>query len=159
MNSTINLDTQRHTSEALDEDRLEMLTRLLRIIIPPDSGQTLPSAAEIDFLSYVTRESLFSFIDEGLGQISKESNSLFRQPFNQLADHEQLQLVKALKRAPLQFFNRLVAEVITCYYLDHDVRRAHGLRTEPPFPSGTFVTQLDFTLLETVHNRGPIYRD
>ena len=159
MNSKISLDTQRHNSEALDKDRLEMLTRLLGIIIPPDSGQALPSAAEIDFLSYVTRESLFPFIDKGLHQIREESTAVFGQPFNQLTDHEQLQLVKALKRASLQFFNRLVAEVITCYYLDHDVRRAHGLRTEPPFPSGTFGTQLDFTLLETVHRRGPIYRD
>ena len=159
MNSKISLDTRRHTSEALDKDRLAMLTRLLGIIIPPGSDQALPSATEIDFLSYVTRESLFPFIDKGLDQIREESTAVFGQPFNQLADHEQLQLIKALKRVPLQFFNRLVAEAITCYYLDHDVRRAHGLRTEPPFPSGTFVTQLDFTLLETVHRRGPIYRD
>lgn len=159
MNSKASLDTRRHTSETLDEEQLAMLTCLLEIIIPPDLDQSLPSAAEIDFLRYVTRERLFPFIDKGLDQIRDESTTVFGQSFNQLADHEQLQLVKALKRAPLQFFNRLVTEVITCYYLDYDVRRAHSLRTEPPFPSGTFVTQLDFTLLETVHRRGPIYRN
>ena len=48
--------------------------------------------------------------------------------------------------------------VASCYYRDARVLRSLGRSAEPPFPNGFQVEEGDFSLLDPVRARGPIWR-
>ncbi|MCR9121088.1 MAG: hypothetical protein NXH91_02320 [Phyllobacteriaceae bacterium] len=49
--------------------------------------------------------------------------------------------------------------VARCYYRDARVLASLGVEPRPPFPEGYTVEQGDWSLLDPVRARGPIYRD
>lgn len=49
--------------------------------------------------------------------------------------------------------------VLQCYYRDERVIRSLGLEPGPPFPKGHTVQQGDWSLLDAVRNRPPMWRD
>jgi hypothetical protein len=49
--------------------------------------------------------------------------------------------------------------VLQCYYRDDRVLMSLGLKPEPPFPRGNTVEPGDWSLLEAVRNRPPMWRD
>jgi hypothetical protein len=52
----------------------------------------------------------------------------------------------------------LVRVVLLCYYRDDRVMRSLGQEPRPPFPKGHVVEQGDWSLLDPVRARPPIYR-
>jgi hypothetical protein len=53
----------------------------------------------------------------------------------------------------------LVRVVLQCYYRDDRVIRSLGLEPGAPFPKGHTVEQGDWSLLDAVRNRPPMWRD
>jgi hypothetical protein len=49
--------------------------------------------------------------------------------------------------------------VLQCYYRDDRVLRALGLQAVPPFPKGRTLEQGDWSLLNAVRGRPPMWRD
>ncbi|HXF52787.1 MAG TPA: hypothetical protein VNK52_01565 [Hyphomicrobiaceae bacterium] len=49
--------------------------------------------------------------------------------------------------------------VLQCYYRDDRVLKSLGLEPGPPFPKGRTAEQGDWSLLEAVRNRPPMWRD
>jgi len=49
--------------------------------------------------------------------------------------------------------------VLQCYYRDDRVLRSLGLEPRAPFPKGHSVEQGDWSLLDAVRNRPPMWRD
>src|SRR6202035_477253 len=52
----------------------------------------------------------------------------------------------------------LVRVVLLCYYRDDRVMRSLGQEPRPPFPKGHLVEQGDWSLLDPVRARPPMYR-
>jgi len=52
----------------------------------------------------------------------------------------------------------LVAVVTRCYYRDDRVMASLGMEVRPPYPHGFSVPQGDWSLLDPVRARGPIWR-
>jgi hypothetical protein len=52
----------------------------------------------------------------------------------------------------------LVRVVLLCYYRDDRVMRSLGQEPRPPFPEGHVVEQGDWSLLDPVRKRSPMYR-
>ena len=52
----------------------------------------------------------------------------------------------------------LVAVTVRCYYRDDRVMRSIGMELRPPYPKGFEIEQGDWSLLEPVRQRGPIWR-
>ncbi len=52
----------------------------------------------------------------------------------------------------------LVRVVLLCYYRDDRVMLSLGFEPRPPFPKGHVVEQGDWSLLDPVRKRSPIYR-
>jgi hypothetical protein len=52
----------------------------------------------------------------------------------------------------------LVAVTTRCYYRDDRVMRSIGMELRPPYPKGFDVQQGDWSLLDPVRQRGPIWR-
>ncbi|MFM7420573.1 MAG: hypothetical protein ACKO54_12905, partial [Alphaproteobacteria bacterium] len=59
-------------------------------------------------------------------------------------------------RAEVLALSRVVA---AAYYRDDRVMLAHGREPRPPFPKGHAIVQGDWTLLDVVEQRNPIWRD
>ena len=57
--------------------------------------------------------------------------------------------------APLFSLNRVV---LLCYYRDDRVMRSLGQEPRPPFPKGHVVEQGDWSLLDPVRQRAPMWR-
>lgn len=56
------------------------------------------------------------------------------------------------------FFYRFIRVLLEAYYQDPRVQQAHGRRPGPPFPEGYDVPQGDWSLLEPVRSKPPMYR-
>ena len=52
----------------------------------------------------------------------------------------------------------LIRVVLLCYYRDDRVMRSLGLEPRPPFPKGHVVEQGDWSLLDPVRARPPMWR-
>jgi hypothetical protein len=52
----------------------------------------------------------------------------------------------------------LVRVVLLCYYRDDRVMRSLGQEARPPFPRGHVVEQGDWSLLDPVRARPPMFR-
>lgn len=49
--------------------------------------------------------------------------------------------------------------ILQCYYRDDRVLRSLGIEPRPPFPKGHVIEQGDWSLLDAVRNRKPLWRD
>jgi hypothetical protein len=47
---------------------------------------------------------------------------------------------------------------VQCYYRDDRVMRSLGMEVRPPFPQGFEVERGDWSLLDPVRSRPPLYR-
>ena len=53
----------------------------------------------------------------------------------------------------------VISVVAQCYYRDERVMTALGMAPRPPFPDGHELPEGDWTLLDPVRSRGPLYRE
>jgi len=146
-------------SENLNEELGRTLIALLNLIIPPSEDGKMPSAADVGFFAYMHSENIVPWIREGLLSIVEESYTKYGQEFSVLSASEQTQLIDRLRRILSRFFSRLTTQVMQCYYQHDHVLEAIGLGARPPFPQGYRVEEGDLTLLESVYERGKLYRD
>jgi len=146
-------------SKTWDKEQNKTLTTLLSLIIPANEDYKMPSANDVEFYSYMENINIESFIQEVLITIIDESHNNYSREFSTLSTDEQLQLVNVLKRKHLRLFTSLTNHVFQCYYQNNNVLEAIGVEPRPPFPKGYFVKEGELLLLESVYNRGKIYRD
>lgn len=140
-----------------EDDRLG-LDALLDVLLPPIAEGTKPSGAEVDFLAYAEREGLSAELWSGIRRFLQEFGVKDGVPFMRLALLERAALVKIWERKQAAFFRNFIKHVMHCYYQDARVLRAIGVEPRPPFPDGYAVPDGDLTLLESVFERGRVYR-
>lgn len=131
----------------------QLLAVLLDILIPPSVDGRFPSAANVGL--FPTPE---PWLSQGLHDIEASAQEHLQSPFLLLTREQQEDLVDKLRRKMVRFFSDLGKRVVQGYYQDERVVIAMGGEARPPFPIGYFVTDGDLTFLETVYERGPIYR-
>jgi len=69
-----------------------------------------------------------------------------------------LALVARLRRERPLLVNTVSNVIARCYYRDDRVMRAIGLEPRPPYPQGFAVEEGDWSLLEPVRRRAPMWR-
>jgi len=154
----MSVDNQ-HISNTLDKEQNKTLKTVLNLIIPANEDYKMPSANDVGFYSYMENINSESFIQEALITIIDESHNNYSREFSSLSADEQFQLVNVLKRKHNRLFINLTNHVFQCYYQNDNVLEAIGVEARPPFPNGYFVKEGELLLLESVYNRGKIYRD
>ncbi len=142
-------DLTPNTSEYFSAVKREVMRLVAGAIIPADPARDMPGADDPaildDILASAGRDAddLARALDilgaEG-AQITDASLARFRD------DHPALAGVLSL----------VIAQ---CYYRDDRVLVAIGMEPRAPFPKGYEVAQGDWSLLDPVRARGPIYRD
>ena len=66
--------------------------------------------------------------------------------------------IKRLRQAHAAAFSAVIRAVAICYYRDDRVLTALGMEGRPPFPQGYAMAEGDWSLLEPVRRRVPIWR-
>lgn len=132
------------------------LRALAGMMIPPSTTYDVPGADDA---------LIFADIVASLERDTEDARSALKQlaalgggAFADLAPARRAGVAAAFKEAggaPLSALNRVV---LLCYYRDDRVMRSLGQEPRSPFPRGHDVEQGDWSLLDPVRKRTPIWR-
>lgn len=148
------------TDHPLNEDQKNTLDTLLKLVIPASEDGQMPSAAEVGFLEYIvgSEPDFLPHLKQCLDAIVEAAVPAYDKPFSEIDEREQETLVNKLRSSQGYLFNLFTNLVLSCYYQHDRVMVGIGLEPRPPFPKGYQVEGGDLSLLETVRQRGEIWR-
>jgi len=144
------------TYGTLTEAEARDLRLLAGIMIPASSAHGVPGANDelifADILQSLERDTADARI------ALKHLAGLAGSAFADLVPERRTEVAMRFKQeggAPLFSLNRVV---LLCYYRDDRVMRALGQEPRSPFPKGHVVEQGDWSLLDPVKKRPPMWR-
>jgi hypothetical protein len=142
--------------ENLSAGQVRDLRALAGMIIPPSETYAVPGADDElifnDILRSLERDR--SAIGQALAQLATLSGGAFAE----LEPQRRAAVAASFREAGGAPLAALVRVVLLCYYRDDRVMRALGQEPRPPFPRGHVVEQGDWSLLDPVRARPPMYR-
>ena len=140
----------------LTADEVRALRALAGTIIPASAAYGVPGADDevifTDILKSLERDR--DDVCRALAHLARLSGGAFAD-LAPARRAEVAAMFKAEGGAPL---TALVRVVLLCYYRDDRVMHSLGLEPRPPFPKGHVVEQGDWSLLDPVRARPPIWR-
>ena len=123
-----------------------VLQTLAGMIIPPSCAYQVPGADDDKIFADVLSTARAS-------ESEVRTALAFAQSIEQPLESAAAQLQGSPQMVPL------VAIVMQCYYRDDRVMESLDMEARPPFPKGYEVPQGDWSILESVQQRGKIWRD
>jgi len=143
-------------SPDLTAEQIRDLRALAGIIIPASSAYGVPGADDElifgDILRSLERDR--SDISSALAHLATLAGGAFAD----LEPQRRLEVAAVFREAGGAPLAALVRVVLLCYYRDDRVMRSLGQEPRPPFPKGHVVEQGDWSLLDPVRARKPMYR-
>lgn len=128
-----------------EQDRLR---EIVAMIIPASSEFDVPGADDPAIFAEILVEA----------QTAVQETRAAIAVVDALGDLDAAALGAALQKTAPQAAEHLQVVSTQCYYRDPRVLEAIGVEPRPPFPKGHLVEQGDFSLLDPVRARGPIWR-
>ena len=140
----------------LSAEQVRDLRALAGIIIPPSAEYSIPGADDDKIFADILRslERDHDDVCRALAHLAVLAGGAFAD-LNQAGRTEVAARFQQAGGAPLA---ALVRVVLLCYYRDDGVMRSLGQEPRPPFPKGHVVEQGDWSLLDPVRARPPMYR-
>jgi len=144
-----------HNLELTAEQVLD-LRLLAGTIIPPSAAYDVPGADDERIFSDILRsiERDREDVCQALAHLAYIADGAFAD----LGPERRLKVVQAFRESGGAPLAALVRVVLLCYYRDDRVMRSLGQEPRPPFPQGHVVEQGDWSLLDPVRGRPPMYR-
>jgi hypothetical protein len=140
----------------LTAEQVRDLRALAGTIIPPSAEYGVPGADDDkifgDVLGSLERDR--DNICCALAQLATLSGGAF----SELAPQRRTEVAAKFREVGGAPLAALVRVVLLCYYRDDRVMRSLGQEPRPPFPKGHVVEQGDWSLLDPVRARPPMYR-
>jgi hypothetical protein len=134
----------------------EDLRAIAAEIIPANAEFGVPgaddAAIQADILATLGRDA--EAVREALDRLSH----LAQGPFAGLDQARRRQVATALRANGGPALATLVRVVLQCYYRDDRVVRSLGLEPRPPYPKGHVLEDGDWSLLDPVRARPPLWR-
>lgn len=142
---------------ALGEAQTRSLRCVVGLMIPASAAHGVPGADDerifADILASLGRET------EAVRKALEEIDALADGDFAAKPRGEQIAVLERFRAHPSSRLTVLVNATVRCYYRDDRVMVSLGMEPRPPFPKGFEVPQGDWSLLEPVRARGPIWRE
>ncbi|HET6307176.1 MAG TPA: hypothetical protein VFG12_08320 [Rhodopila sp.] len=142
---------------SLSPAEIQDLRCIADIMIPPSEIHAVPGAGDpailADIIASLGRD--FDAVRQALSLLATLSGGAFAD----LDTTSRTTVATAFQTqggAPLAALNRTILQ---CYYRDDRVVRSLGLEPRPPFPKGHSLEQGDWSLLDPVRTRPPMWRD
>jgi hypothetical protein len=143
-------------SDELTAEQARDLRALAGAIIPPSAAYGVPGADDEkifnDILKSLERDR--DDICRALAQLTTLADGAFAD----LGPERRTAVAATFREAGGAALAALVRVVLLCYYRDDRVMRSLGQEPRPPFPKGHVVEQGDWSLLDPVRARPPMYR-
>jgi len=140
----------------LTAEQIRDFRALAGIIIPPSATYGVPGADDErifgDILNSLERDR--DDISRALAHLVRLAGGAFAE----LDPARRAEIASTFREAGGAPLAALVRVVLLCYYRDDRVMRSLGLEPRPPFPKGHVVEQGDWSLLDPVRKRAPMYR-
>ena len=140
----------------LDPEQVRDLRALAAAIIPPGPAYGVPGADDElifgDILKSLERD--HDDICRALAHLA----TLVGGAFADLGAERRNEVTAAFRESGGAPLTALVRVVLLCYYRDDRVMRSLGQEPRAPFPKGHIVEQGDWSLLDPVRARAPMYR-
>jgi len=140
----------------LTAEQIRDFRALAGIIIPPSATYGVPGADDErifgDILNSLERDR--DDIRRALAHLVRLAGGAFAE----LDPARRAEIASTFREAGGAPLAALVRVVLLCYYRDDRVMRSLGLEPRPPFPKGHVVEQGDWSLLDPVRKRAPMYR-
>jgi hypothetical protein len=140
----------------LNPEQVRDFRALAGIIIPLSSTYDVPGADDEKIFGDILR-SLERDRDDVCRALA-HLRALAGGAFADLEPARRTEIAAAFREAGGAALTTLVRVVLLCYYRDDRVMRSLGQEPRPPFPKGHVVEQGDWSLLEPVRKRPPMYR-
>lgn len=146
-----------HSGSELTPAELWDLRRLVGFMVPSNTDYRVPGANDgaifADIVRSLGRDQ--SAVRKALAMLREMAGG----DFVAIDDAEAEMTAMTLLRREGPEITVLGRAVLQCYYRDERVIRSLGLEPGPPFPKGHTVQQGDWSLLDAVRNRPPMWRD
>jgi len=140
----------------LTAEQVRDFRALAGTIIPPSATYGVPGADDErifgDILKSLERDR--DDICQALAHLARLAGGAFAE----LDPARRAEIASTFREAGGAPLAALVRVVLLCYYRDDRVMHSLGLELRPPFPKGHVVEQGDWSLLDPVRNRPPMYR-
>jgi hypothetical protein len=143
-------------TQELSPDEVRDFRALARMIIPPSETYRVPGADDELIFSDICRslERDFNDVRRALADLKQLSGGAFAE----LSAERRAHVANAFREKGGAALMALVRVVLLCYYRDDRVMQSLGQEPRSPFPKGHVVEQGDYSLLDPVRARPPIWR-
>ena len=144
------------SDDSLTAEQARDLRALAGTIIPASNAYDVPGADDDEIFADILRslERDRDDICRALAHLATLSGGAFAE----LEPARRAEVAAAFRDAGGAPLTALVRVVLLCYYRDDRVMRSLGQEPRPPFPKGHVVEQGDWSLLDPVRTRPPMYR-
>ena len=143
-------------NQGLTAEQVRDFRALAGTIIPPSAAYDVPGADDerifADILNSLERDR--DDVCRALAHLAALAGGAFAD----LEPARRAEVAAAFRETGGAPLAALVRVVLLCYYRDDRVMRSLGLEPRPPFPKGHVVEQGDWSLLDPVRKRPPMYR-
>jgi hypothetical protein len=140
----------------LAPEQIRDLRALAGAIIPPSAAYDVPGADDDrifnDILNSIERDR--DDVCRALAHLATLADGAFAE----LGPERRAGVVETFRKTGGAPLAALVRVVLLCYYRDDRVMRSLGQEPRSPFPKGHLVEQGDWSLLDPVRARPPMYR-
>jgi hypothetical protein len=143
-------------NQGLTAEQIRDFRALAGAIIPPSTSYGVPGADDERIFNDILRslERDRDDICQALAHLARLAGGAFAE-LDPARRAEVAAIFRETGGTPL---SALVRVVLLCYYRDDRVMQSLGLEPRPPFPKGHVVEQGDWSLLDPVRVRPPMYR-
>jgi hypothetical protein len=143
-------------NDDLTTEQIRDMRALAGIIIPPSATYGVPGADDEKIFSDILRslERDHDDVCRALAHLATLAGGAFAD----LEPARRIKVAAAFRETGGAPLTALVRVVLLCYYRDDRVMRSLGQEPRPPFPKGHVVEQGDWSLLDPVRKRPPMYR-
>ena len=145
------------TSQTLTTEEIDDLRCVAGLMVPASAAYAIPGADDAvifaDILASLGRET--TAVRDALAALARLAGARL----GQLDASRRDAVAAAFRAAGGPGPAALERAVLRCYYRDDRVVRSLGDEPRAPFPKGRNVDQGDWTLLDPVRRRAPMWRD
>ncbi len=145
----------------LNDTQRATLSAMCDLMIPASADGKMPAASLLgiyDDISDLT-EAEVTALSDGLSQIEAVAQRSHNDSFSALAPDDAQALFDGLRSELRRFTGIFTVQTAARYYSHDQVMPLIGLEARPPWPKGNVVDQGDWSLLDPVRKRAPMYRE
>ncbi|MEM8766979.1 MAG: hypothetical protein AAGE43_06030 [Pseudomonadota bacterium] len=144
------------SDRSLSSETQETLATLVGTIIPASTAHGVPGADDPAIFAdlMASAGSVLEFLEEAMRGFAACAPT-----FSSASEAERLAAAEAFRAAEPEAMGLILSLISQAYYRDPRVLEALGTPARPPFPEGYEVPAGDWSLLDPVKARGPIWRE